>query len=551
MNKTVKKIIATAMTVTMSLGILSGCFAGKDASKDIIDAAKPYMKAVLARKISQISKLSTDDFKDDKRSWSDKLDLDERFDRDEAEAYEAICDSISYTIDEDSATGNTRYGEGYIDLTVKIADYDALTDDVDIMESPDSFAREIDRTSEKREYDLRLEFELVGDAWLVSNHEEVLTTIFDFMDERFEYYPNLSGVVYGIEIYSWTEYRTDIFTNPAELDCWISYDWESDISDIYTEVYYEGTLVMTTSRGLEYFAVNTECADIPSDPIRPDGLATGQYQFIVYDGIGRILVSRTVSVVNTEYRPHEQFGWYSETVDHGSYAIYNDTCLIDLDLTNHYGDPNVYYTVTYNGELVYTSPLGTYEGYYNSDGEGDWNTSGSYMDPGIYVIMFYDDATDTCYGSATAIVLRNNHGLDGTQIGGYIGFDKIDDGFSYDIYASMGNPYWIMDDGSDDDFAYYGSNPGEITYVLPVDQDLGTMEFYVEYSDTGFSYDNEDVTDTMSVEVTEVDGELRYEFVFDGDGSSVEDGYYTVHVQFDGGDPCVIGYCRVGEAPTG
>ena len=117
------------------------------------------------------------------------------------------------------------------------------------------------------------------------------------------------------------------------------------------------------------------------------------------------------------------------------------------------------------------------------------------------------------------------------------------------MFVAMGDPYWMID-GSEYDYAYYGSDPDTLTYVVPVDYDFGPMEFYITYSEDGIAYNSEPLTEIASVEVTMVDGEYRYEFSFDGDGSAIEDGYYTFYTQFEGGDPFVVGYCRVGDSPA-
>ena len=546
--KTFKKILSVMMVLAVICGTLSGC-GSKASSKEIAEAAKPYMKAILSRKISQILKLSTPDFKDYKKQWSGKLSFSlPEYTSEDAEICEAIADSISYTIDEDSAHVDGKYGEGYIDVNVTMADYRTLSKDYDIMESVDTFTDAIiDDNSD--EFVLRLEFEKVGDDWLVSNHEEILSTCYSFTDCHYTFYPDLSDVIYGISFYtydsSWNYDNTD-FKNVSDLYVSLDYKYGSDISQVYCTVEYNGMIIYTSTRGADYFDLDISTGSFPTDSKRPNAFASGDYSITVYDGRDRVITSETVTLTNTEYRPWEQFDWYFATSEHGDYAIYNNADELDLDIMDHYYDSDLYYTVAYNGEVVFTSDKGLYEGYLYASDVPSLRTPSGYLVAGLYEITFYDDAAGICYGGCTAIVTNNNLGPDGNRVSAYLGYDIIGDTFSYEWYCAMGDPYWVLEDGSHSDFGTYSSGVKKIQLSVPVEYDFGSVSYYVEYSANGDTYNIDQAADTVTVDVVSSGDGMSYDLVLE-DSSALADGYYIIYSQVDGEEPFVTSYCRVGD----
>lgn len=85
----------------------------------------------------------------------------------------------------------------------------------------------------------------------------------------------------------------------------------------------------------------------------------------------------------------------------GDTADYVDATAIEMNLVLDPTIPNVdcsgvYYTVSYEGELLYTSDQGVLAGFYGEAQEPDYTQDG-YLEPGSYTISFYDVDNELLY----------------------------------------------------------------------------------------------------------------------------------------------------------
>lgn len=543
-----KYAISAVAAPVVTACLLSGC-SYQGTAEELYNAADTYMEAVLSRKISKISDLSSVDFEDQKPFWKSELDYSSpTYTDEEIIVLEAVSDSMSYEVIPDSAYFDAKTGEGYVDVEITMADYAALSSDHDVMESPESFAAALE-SDRSKQYVIRVEFELSGDRLLVANHEEILNSCYSFVDSEFTYYPPLEELIYGISFYS--PYYGGAFTqyiNCGELVVSLSYEPSADTSGIYWKVEHDDEVVYISDVGVTEFDFDITVA--PADPDRPDSFDNGDYTFTIYDGDDEAVYSDSFTENNTVYRPSQDYDWLYTINDQGDYAIYNDTDVIELDYYGDYVGTDVFYRVLYEGEIVYTSDIGIGRsyGYFRADYIPDLMTDSGYLIAGKYEILFYNES-GIFIGGGTAIVLNDNAGLDGTYVGAFIGYDIIGDEFSYVIYEALNDPFWMMTDGRPEDRGIYDSGVDSIELVITSSVDIGAVTFYVLYSATGGLYDQQIVSEEFVVTSMQSDDGLFYFFLVYESDAALSDGYYIIRSRNDDGEALVISCCSVGEIP--
>ena len=163
MNKHLKKTVSLAVASAI-LFSMTGC-SFLDKSKDeVLEAADAYAKELAACNIGKLAKLSDEDFEKVQEEWEGKLTFSEGdlYTADTATVLNAIADTISYEIDEESVEATKKSGEGSIDVTFTIADYADLVDDDSITDA-DAFAGAV-ADAETTEISVTLEFERTDDG---------------------------------------------------------------------------------------------------------------------------------------------------------------------------------------------------------------------------------------------------------------------------------------------------------------------------------------------------------------------------------------------------
>lgn len=539
-----KKVVSLVLAVTTASSVLCSC--GKDAKADdeLLDLTKSGVKLVLDRKISKLSKISTSDFEEVKSDWADDLDFTAagKYSADERTAFGAISDTIDYKIDEDSVDSSVKYGEGKVRVEFTMADYSELFGDAEAMNDSGSFVNGLSSCGDK-EIEVWFDFELDGDTWLISNSEEILNTVYSFRNERITFVPDLSRASFDCSWYGTDGYGDNIYTNTFSINYEIYFYDNSDTSQVYFTVDYNGAPIYTSSRGVvdAYFTTDTAGA-----PLSDTGmLADGEYTITFYDGSDHVISSDTCEVYNTVPSPSDYINWYFYEQDWGVYALYDDATVIDADLDlgdlNNYASVDFRYTVTFDGEIVYTDY--DFMGYfYASDQDsGDW-----YLDPGLYQIDFYDNSTDELAVTAYAVVLRDGVGADDTYLGGFLGMNVTGRNMDAQMLSDFSSAYWYSTDPASPADGMIFSSADTLTYRIPVSQDYGTLNYDITYSADGDADDPyADTIQSANTAELQYDaaGNMYYEITYDG---TVDAGYYRVTVLAEGGmDFTVFSVCQV------
>lgn len=547
----VKKTVALTLAVIMASSVLASC--GKDSAADeaILELSEDIAKYLCDCKISKLAKVSTSDFESEKDDWAEDLDfsLTGPYMSEEARVYEAIAQTIEYSIDEDSVSSSVKNQEGRVCVEFTVADYEELLDDPEAMTAPEDFISKLDSCDEE-EIELWFDFELEDGEWHISNTDEILENLFDFRNQRFVFVPDLSRSSFDAMWFGtdW-DYVGNVYTNPFYIELMLFFYDDSDISQIYFTVEYNGDLVYTGScyeADASYYVTDTGA---PVD-LENNCFAEGEYRITFYDGNDNEIYSDTCTVMHVDITPSDYINWYFEDMDWGLYALYDSAEEIDPDLDlgslNGYSSFDYYYVVTYNGEIVYTSPEGEYMGYYYAAQQ----TSASYLlMPGVYEVSFYDvnGTTGTPIVTATAIVLQNGVGPDGTFLGAFLGLNVTGRNMGGDMINDFSSAYWYSADPAapEEDMIFDGAD--SLTYRIPVTQDYGELSYIISYSDNGNAgevYDSSVINsnDVATVQVDE-DGNMFYEIHYDG---TVSDGYYRVTVLAENGiDFTVFSVCKV------
>jgi hypothetical protein len=539
-----KRAVSLVLAVTMASSVLCSCNADSKADEELIDLTEEGIKLVLDRKISKLSKISTSDFADDKSDWAEDLDFTPsgRYTADERAVFEAISDTIDYEIDEDSVESSNKNGEGRICVEFTMADYGSLIGDAEAMNDSGSFTRALGSCGDK-DIEVWFDFEKEGDTWLIANTEEILNNLYSFREERFVFVPDLSESSFSTTWYGTDYYNGDCYENAFTINYEIYFYDNSDTSQVYFTVDYNGELLYTSSRGVTdaYYSIND-----PGAPLDESGtLATGEYTITFYDGNDRLITSGTCMVYNTTPSAADYINWYYDESDWGVYALYDNASTIDPDLNlanlNDYSYTDYYYNVTYNGENVYTGY--GYMGYYHAS---DQDPNSWTLEAGLYQIDFYDYNTDAYVVTAYAIVLRDGVGSDGTYLGAFRGLNVTGRNMSPEMMDDFSAAYWYSSDPASPEEDMIFDSASSLTYRIPVTEDYGTLHYDITYSEDG-DEDSAYAYVMNSSETCEVqygdDGSMYYEIPYEG---VVGAGYYRVTVLADGGmDFSLFSVCQV------
>ena len=424
MNKNLKKTVSVAVASAIVFS-MTGC-SFLDKSKDeVLEAADAYAKELAACNIGKLAKLSDEDFEKVQEEWEGKLTFSEGdlYTADTATVLNAIADTISYEIDEESVEATKKSGEGSIDVTFTIADYADLVDDDSITDA-DAFAGAV-ADAETTEISVTLEFERTDDGeWLGSNYTKVFEKLYDFTNDEFSFSTPVADAITSDSLdWWWTDNGDDsdpVYTNTDEIDGELQIDTSLlDNYDVVYEITYEvqrDGVVIFTGTGYDAWV---EDYDLTSADLDPDTgyLLPGTYTITFYDPDGEVLVSDTCTVLidasaatttttpDTSSPSDSQFAFYmTEAGD----PFYDGTdCYGWYDGTNFMSD-NVYPAgvTTIEFDIIrYDSSLGdvTYEYYYSVDGDeltaelGSFTASAASYNDGDFYECTYSGTLDSGY----------------------------------------------------------------------------------------------------------------------------------------------------------
>ena len=405
--KAAKKIVSSVICVSM-LASLGGCAMFDKDDEGVLAAAEDYAEAVKKGKVRDIVGVMSDgrDLEEDIEYYMEgsEAGLPEGYD----DVCEAILGTIDYSIDEETVESSKKNGEGSVDITWTMVDYEAVYDQVieeggyleefiDALEDDSSDRREITRT---------VEFVLDDEEWLVDDSNlRCLYDVYDFYSaaKNFEFIPPLTDYVDELE---WYFSSNGVYTNTdsIELDIIPTDDGTEVTFEFYYEYYFNGELIFTS--GIEYdqgywIEAYYNQSHVPGLDLTPEGyIPAGQYRCIMYDLAGTPLADSTCTVevvdgnASTDFI--EDIEWYFSDDD-----VYTNDTTIELDIIPTSGigqtiDWVFYYEYYIDGELVFTSDVCTDSGYWIEAYYGRYYdpnaqvTPRGYLISGEYTCIIYD-----------------------------------------------------------------------------------------------------------------------------------------------------------------
>ena len=467
MKGTTGKVIALAVAASMMFSV-TGCF--DKAKEQVTEAADAYADALSKVSTKKLKKLSDDA---DESLIGNLEDGGSSVNADTAAVISAISGTLSYEVDEDSIEGATKTGKGHADVVFTIADYEDIVSNPDDYDSAEDMIDAIE-DADTTEMEIGLDFNLDGEDWLVTNFDDIYEDLYSYYDLELNFVRLADYVSGGYWYYA--EDQDGNYVNTSTIDLDIQYNsYDIDTSGVYYTVEFGGQVVYTSNPGtFEGYYRESEGAVLDDNGFIPEGDYT-----IKFYGPGDEELLTGVAHVTVDLSETEAEGgyWYFKDGEQNGVAYYENATVIDLDVyVDNYS--NIYYTVDYNGDLVYTSDTGTYEGYFRSSWpEATLDESGDYLAAGTYTITFYNGSTQIY--SDSCIVSTGDSSVEPSM---------VDHTTWYFADRSDGDEAWYEDadlidmdisvNGSYSSVFYTVSLNGDVLYT----SDTGTYEgYYGEY----------------------------------------------------------------------
>ena len=417
MKSSMKKAVSVAVASAMVLSMASCSFLDK--SKDeVLDAADEYAKNLASCSVAKLAKLSGSDFEDIQEEWETKLTFSEGdlYTADTAKALGAIADTISYEVDEESAEASKKSGEGSVDVTFTIADYESVAGDDSITDA-DAFADAI-ADADTKEISVTLEFESDDDSWLCSNAEDVFGDLYAFTDEEFSFVPPLQDLLTSENLEWWFTSNGDdaapVYTNATSIDAELPLEStiDVDLTGVTCELTYGGAVIYSAQDTYDCYAHAT---DVDAAYLDPTGayFAAGQYTITFYAPDGSELISGTCTVeLEAEATPTPAASGSASGVNQVDYITTEGDFFDYTSAPVWYNSDNgVYASGTTTLELTiarYDESLGevSYEYFYSVDGsDGSYTSLGTYTcstaaysDGDFYECQYTGTIADGYYG---------------------------------------------------------------------------------------------------------------------------------------------------------
>jgi hypothetical protein len=404
--KASKKLIASALCVSM-LASLGGCAMFDRDDEAVLAVADDYASAIVRCKARDIEALMVngDDIKRDLETALSGYSMDSGDDY--YDEVDAIADSLSYEIYEDTVESSKKNAEASVSVTYTLVDYDAIflqvTEDggneddfIAALKASDAPTQQISQTMD-------LVYE--NGEWLVEDKNgKNLFAIYAFYDEAmdFEFVMPLSTYVDEIEWY----YSDDgVYVNYDEIELDIIPTNEgTQIPFEFTYEYYrDGELIYTsgvcTDQGYWIEAYYGPTYDPNCETLRSGCLVSGEYRCVIYDLAGNVLADSTCTVESEDIELSTDLIDYTEW-----YFSYNDVYTnedtIELDIIPRSSAQNITWNFTYeyyrDGELIFTSDVCTDSGYWieayygpNYDPAAELSADGDLV-AGEYRCVIYD-----------------------------------------------------------------------------------------------------------------------------------------------------------------
>ena len=404
--KAYKKLIASALCVSI-LASVSGCFLSDKDDEVVLAVAEEYASAVVKGKVRKILGFMVNgdeiESKLEEMVSGYSVDNNSRY----YDVVDAIADSLSYEINEDSVESSKKNAEGSVEVTYTLVDYNAIFDEVteeggdadafvDALQDSDAQTMQISQT---------IDFVYEDDAWLVDDKNgKNLFALYSFYDDAvdFEFVMPLYSYVDDVV---WYYSEDSVYTNPdeIELDILPTIDGTLIPFEFTYEYYRDGDLIYTsdvcTDQGYWIEAYYGPFYDPNCELTEGGSIAPGEYRCVMYDLAGNVLADSTCTVeaveglVSTEFIDHTE--WYFSTND-----VYTNEDTIELDIIPTIDGENIAWRFTYeyyrDDELIFVSDVCTDSGYWIEayygpyyDPAADLNDEGNLL-AGEYICIIYD-----------------------------------------------------------------------------------------------------------------------------------------------------------------
>ena len=361
-NRTAAMILAGAMMLSCTSCALLEGLSGPN-KQEIIDAADDFASALLKKDPDKILKLTNEK---DLGAFSDLFEEDNYSDE-ENKFFDAVGDTISYEIDEDSVEADKE--EASIDVVFTMVDYEKVLKDGDYSDI-DEVLDIIEDSDDMEEITVTFEFEKDDDEWLLTNFKDKeFGMLFFYYTYELSLTPDLASLIYDSDCWSGSAYS--IYSE-------VYFSEDITAYDIVFDVYCDGALI-AADQPAAYYETYIYC-----DYYDPDynNLPVGEYSIVVKCEGSEIITLTTTIDTYSDPEPTET----ESGID------YN----FDVDATGELAD----YVVAVDwwaddGQYCYSSAYGIeYDIYFTDDVTWDelqeimyvvYDAEGNVYVDGVYV----------------------------------------------------------------------------------------------------------------------------------------------------------------------
>ena len=353
-NTVFKKCIAAVLAGGMAVSCASCALFGPN-KKEIVEAADTFASTLLKQDAGKIIKLTTEDEDSDVAEALEMIFDEETLSDDQKKFVDAVSDTITYEVDEESVEINKD--EASADVTFTMVDYEKALDGD--FEDIDAVLDALDDCDDTKEVEVTFEFEKDDDEWLVSNIDD------DSYGDIFEFYIYELNLTPAVAV----DY-TDIWPGTSGIisEVYFIDDITAYESALTFDVYFNGSLLASDQP-----AVVADTTEIWCDYATE--LEAGEYEIVVYlNGTEITSMSTTVDDAGTTPTVTD------DTVSYDDYS-YDFTAegqlgdlvqAVDWYLDDGYGyydfNAGIEYDIYFSDALTYDDVVGITFNIYDEDG---------------------------------------------------------------------------------------------------------------------------------------------------------------------------------------
>ena len=351
---TIRKAGAAALAGAMAFSCASCALFGPN-KKEIVEAADTFAGTLLKQDAGKIIKLTTEDEDSDVAEALEMIFDEETLSDDQKKFVDAVSDTITYEVDEESVEINKD--EASADVTFTMVDYEKALDGD--FEDIDAVLDALDDCDDTKEVEVTLEFEKDDDEWLVSNIDD------DSFGDIFEFYIYELNLTPAVAV----DY-TDIWPGTSGIisEVYFIDDITAYESSLTFDVYFNGNLLASDQPAVVATTTEIWC-DYATE------LEAGEYEIVVYLN-GTEITSMSTTVDDSGVAPTVTDD--SVSYDDYSYVFTAEGQLgdlvqaVDWYLDAGYGyysfNDGIEYDIYFSDALTYDDVVGITFNIYDEDG---------------------------------------------------------------------------------------------------------------------------------------------------------------------------------------